>query len=53
MHIKRGLFDFGDKVSCIPGWAQTCYTVEAVIELLILLPPFPGCWNYRHALMHH
>lgn len=53
MHIKRGLFGFGDKVSCIPGWAQTCYTAEAALELLILLPPFPGYWNYRHASMHH
>lgn len=53
MHIKRGLFGFGDKVSCIPGWAQTCSTEEAALELLILLPPFPGCWNYRHAPMRH
>lgn len=53
MHIKRGLFGFGDKVSCIPGWAQTCYTAEAALELLILLPPFPDYWNYRHASMRH
>ena len=37
---------FKDRVSCNPGW-PTCCTVEHDLELLILLPPFPECWDYR------
>lgn len=41
IHIKRELFGFGDKVSCTPGWAQTCYTAKTTIELLIFFHHFP------------
>lgn len=50
IHISREFFDLGDKVSCIPGWAQTRYTAEAILEHLILLSPFADCWDDS---MHH
>jgi hypothetical protein len=30
-----------DKVSCGPGWLQTCSVAKGDLELLILLPPLP------------
>lgn len=36
--------------SCIPGWFETHYVVEGDLELLILPPPPPECWSYKHAL---
>ena len=30
-----------------PGWLQTQYEAEDDLELLILLPPLPMCWDYR------
>lgn len=33
------------------GWPWICCVAEAGLELLILLPGPPKCWNYRH--FHH
>jgi hypothetical protein len=28
---------------------EHCYVTHAGLQLVILLPPLPECWNYRHA----
>lgn len=41
------LFFLCDRVSWIPGWCQTQYEGKDNLELLILMPPSPGCCGYR------
>lgn len=36
-----------ERVSCNPDWPQTHHVAEDNLELLVLLPLPPGCWNYR------
>lgn len=28
-----------------PGWPQTCYVAGVDLELLVILCPFPKCWD--------
>lgn len=37
------------QILCIPGWPLTCYVVESVLGLLILLLPCLQCWDCKHA----
>jgi hypothetical protein len=30
----------------------SCYIAQAGLELMILLPQFPQCWDHRHVLPH-
>lgn len=32
----------------MPGWPLLYYVAEDDVELLILLPPLPTYWDYRH-----
>lgn len=38
--------------SCSQDWPWTCYGVEGDLELLILLPPSPECWDYSNTPPH-
>jgi hypothetical protein len=40
---------FGDKIvsQCSPCWPGILYIAQAGLELMILLPPPPKCWDYR------
>lgn len=40
-------FVFQTGVSCSPGQPQAGYLVKDALELLILLPPLPRCWDNR------
>jgi hypothetical protein len=31
------------------GWRKSHYIAQTGLELKILLPQLPECWNYRHA----
>lgn len=35
------------RVSCIQGWPQTYYVANGELEFLIILHPYPTCWNCR------
>ena len=37
------------QLSCSPGWPLTHYVAEDDLELQILLPPPPNCWDHKHA----
>jgi hypothetical protein len=38
-----------DKLSpCSPEWPGTCYIAQADLELTILLPQHPSCWDNRY-----
>jgi hypothetical protein len=40
---------FWDRISRSQGWPQTQPVVKTDLELLILLPLAPECWDYRNA----
>jgi hypothetical protein len=37
---------------CCPGWPCTHYVSQAGLELVILLPLLPQCWDCRHVSPH-
>lgn len=39
---------FKDRVSYIPGLFPTSYVAENGLELLILRPVTPKCWDYKY-----
>jgi hypothetical protein len=41
-----------ETVSHSPGWPHTCYVPGGDLELLVLLPLLPGCWDHRCAAPH-
>lgn len=44
------LFETGSPMdSYIPGWPGTECLSKDDLELFVLLPPLPECWDYRHA----
>lgn len=43
-------FFFWYVVSCPQRWPRTHYVAKTGLEFLILLPPYPECWDCRHVL---
>ena len=49
-HFTSPEIVFSDNFLCNPGWPQAHYMVDAVYELLILVPRPPKCWDYTLVL---
>ena len=43
---------FSESRSSSTGWPQNQYLTRDDRELLVLRPPSPKCWAYRHVFLH-